>query len=679
MLERRTIAFLDSRMEDHAQYSAWVLGFHRMTAEVLYFSTTKDCLSALLERRAEVFFVRLHNKQLMNVSPLSSIAAPQGPLDLIRQARANNLYNPIFLILDQLHPELENEALLAGASEILVYSDIRSDVLERCTRFSYERYRLKMQLMETESRFRGVFNSSPQFMILVNDSGNVVDINHTALEKMELPSRRHVIGRPLESLPFWKSKRNFTPVVKDAFDSTLRGLECSFTIPLSSRMGRQVEMLFCFKPISIPGEPTMILVEASDVTQLKTRNRELEQKVRERTKRMEESRRFAEEATMKLLESNHHRSRFLANMSHELRTPLNSILGFSDLLKGAHFGPLNEKQLAYVNQIERSGNHLLSLINDLLDLSKIDSGALKLHYSSVSLEELIQSCMDMVMVQAVSKNLYLRLEHEEPLGTIQADPQRLRQILLNLLTNAVKYTSEGGIIVRGDYSDRGTLTISVEDTGIGVRAADQEEIFSEFFQADRVRDEKLGGTGIGLAITKRLVELHGGQIGLRSVEGVGSTFWFKLPKRSPENSTSSGMFPKPSLTNLHSRTAILALKDRQVLSALQELLQLMDFRNVIAQNQQELLDLLQFQNGRFIFLEYEQLLPDAEETLATILPLAKNQRLDVIGLVTHMETPQAAFFHRQNLPVLGTKPFFSSKLFEIIQRLDDELEEELLN
>ena len=250
--------------------------------------------------------------------------------------------------------------------------------------------------------------------------------------------------------------------------------------------------------------------------------RGLEAKVVERTAELIETQRQLETA-------NRHKSDFLAHMSHELRTPLNSIIGFSEVLRERMFGEVNEKQADYLKDIHDSGRHLLSLINDILDLSKIEAGKMELQLSSFDLPTAIGNAVTLVRERAMRHGVTLDTRVDPKVGSIDADERKVKQILLNLLSNAVKFTPEGG---RVDVSARlgaDSVEIAVRDTGAGISAADQESLFKEFQQVGSDTARKSEGTGLGLALTRKFVELHGGQIRVDSEVGKGSTFAFTLP------------------------------------------------------------------------------------------------------------------------------------------------------
>jgi signal transduction histidine kinase len=223
-----------------------------------------------------------------------------------------------------------------------------------------------------------------------------------------------------------------------------------------------------------------------------------------------------------------HKSEFLANMSHELRTPLNAIIGFSEVLTERMFGELNEKQEEYLKDIYASGQHLLSLINDILDLSKIEAGRMELEVTDFDLPSAIDNALILVRERAGRRGITLGPSVDEGLGTIRGDERKVKQVLLNLLSNALKFTPEGGRIDVSARLQDGAAEIAVADTGVGIAPEDQEAVFEEFRQVGTA-DKKVEGTGLGLALSRKFIELHGGRIWVKSQVGVGSTFTFTLP------------------------------------------------------------------------------------------------------------------------------------------------------
>jgi signal transduction histidine kinase len=235
-----------------------------------------------------------------------------------------------------------------------------------------------------------------------------------------------------------------------------------------------------------------------------------------------------EDKSRQLEAASRHKSEFLANMSHELRTPLNAIIGFSQVLRQRLFGEVNAKQEEYLDDILSSGNHLLSLINDVLDLSKVEAGQVKLVVATFSLREALERGVVMVREPATKGGVQLSIEHAPDVNLVDGDERRLRQVVFNLLSNAVKFTPEGGSIVLASARADGEVQVSVRDTGPGIGPEDHQRIFEEFQQTDAGADQR-EGTGLGLALSKRLIELHGGRIWVESELGHGSRFVFTLP------------------------------------------------------------------------------------------------------------------------------------------------------
>jgi len=292
--------------------------------------------------------------------------------------------------------------------------------------------------------------------------------------------------------------------------------------------------------------------------EVKDYQRTLEEKVELRTRELHQAMEKAYMLTQQAESANIAKSEFLANMSHELRTPLNAIIGFSEVILDKHFGDLNEVQEEYLGDVLKSARHLLSLINDILDLSKIEAGKMELSLSEFNLTNLINGSLFMVKERAIKHDIQLFTDFDGIPETITADERKLKQIIFNLLSNAVKFTTDGGSvkistrclsfvdghwktkdgqpiclpadIADGQLIEKNLLQISVQDTGIGIKEEDIERIFKPFEQADNSTSRKYEGTGLGLSLTKRLVELHGGHIWAESEgEGKGSKFSFVIP------------------------------------------------------------------------------------------------------------------------------------------------------
>jgi signal transduction histidine kinase/CheY-like chemotaxis protein len=266
---------------------------------------------------------------------------------------------------------------------------------------------------------------------------------------------------------------------------------------------------------------------------LQQANEGLELRVAERTAALAAANAVAERARAAAEEANFYKTRFLTNMSHELRTPLNAIINFAHFLGDPEYGPIADQQRMFQSRILYNGEHLLGLINDLLDLSKIEAGKLDLNPEAVDLAPLFHGVMSTAIGLTKEKGLALDLDLPEILPQVWIDKIRVRQVLLNLLSNAAKFTEHGGIVLRARASGDGFVCVSVQDSGMGIAAEHHARMFEEFQQVQGDLNRAHQGTGLGLPISKRLIELHGGRIWLESAPGAGSTFSFTLPIAAP--------------------------------------------------------------------------------------------------------------------------------------------------
>jgi signal transduction histidine kinase/CheY-like chemotaxis protein len=318
-----------------------------------------------------------------------------------------------------------------------------------------------------------------------------------------------------------------------------------------------------------------------------------------------------------------HKSEFLASMSHELRTPLNAIIGFSEVLLERMFGELNERQDDYLRDIWSSGKHLLELLNDILDLSKIEAGQMVLNRSEFAVRESLEHCLSMVRERALNQRILLSLEVDPQVGLLDADRLRFRQVVLNLLSNAVKFTPDGGRVdVRASLRDQ-DLVVEVVDTGPGVTAEDRQRIFDAFQQGARL-PRQTEGTGLGLTLSKRILELHGGRIWVDSEAGQGSTFGFALPAGSgelalvsvPQAGQASGL--PTGVTPGPGPTVVVVEDDRRSFDLLRVYLEAAGARVVSARDGEEGLDTVRSLNPAGVVLDI--LLPgiDGWEVLARL-------------------------------------------------------------
>ncbi len=329
--------------------------------------------------------------------------------------------------------------------------------------------------------------------------------------------------------------------------------------------------------------------------ELQTINQTLEQRVTERTHDIEQ--RTVEltaaltenellyselEVKSKQLEiASRHKTEFLANMSHELRTPLNAIIGFSDVLLEKMFGELNAKQTDYLQDILSSGRHLLGLINDILDISKVEAGRMELERTRFALGDVLENSLKMIHERADRHGIALNLDVDPNVGLIEADERMVKQVIVNLLSNAVKFTPSGGHIDMSAQLMDGEVYVSVRDTGIGIAPDDQSRIFDEFQQARQGAVKSEEGTGLGLTLSKKFVELHGGRIWVESDGGNGSTFTFTLPLRE------SVSFADPSIGKNSGPIVLLVEDDARAIELLTLYLTAADFNVAVARDGDE--------------------------------------------------------------------------------------------
>lgn len=384
------------------------------------------------------------------------------------------------------------------------------------------------ELRNSEEKFKAIFDQTFQFIGLLATDGVVMEVNRTALQFAGLDDGQ-VIGKLFWETPWWQHSSELQEKLKAAIQEAATGKLVRFEATHLSFDGRMHWVDFSLKPVADEeGRVALLISEARDITERKQAEEELrryrdslEETVEQRTAELRLARDAAEAA-------NKAKSGFLANMSHELRTPLNAILGFSGMLRNDQ--QLTPAQIESLDIINRSGEHLLALINDVLEMAKIEAGRVQMEIAPLDLGILIRDVADMMRLRAEQKGLSLQIDQTSEFPRcIQSDEARLRQILVNLVGNAVKFTHTGGVILHLSVKRNGGhhLVIEVEDSGPGIRPEDQERIFRPFVQLAEGAEQK--GTGLGLAITRQFVELMGGTIEVESVPGKGSLFRVELP------------------------------------------------------------------------------------------------------------------------------------------------------
>jgi PAS domain S-box-containing protein len=410
---------------------------------------------------------------------------------------------------------------LQTEDDFIVLSAIRDVTTQR--RLEQQIQRQNQTLLETTAFLNSVLESSTEYSIIAKDlDGTIVAWNEGAHRKYGYTAEEAVgklnssalhapediesgnVGRLLQTaLHTGKAEGVFRRVRKDGE---------RFTAAVAITLRRDAS-----------GVPLGYVVISKDITE----QQQLEEQLRHKNEELEQQNHRVQEA-------NRLKSKFLANMSHELRTPLNGILGLAQLMHNGKVGPVSTDHKEYLGDILTSATHLLQLINDLLDLAKIESGKIEFQPEPVNLPRLVADVRDILRTIAAEKRIHLSCEVESSVEQLVIDPAKLKQVLYNLLSNALKFTSDDGrvaVCAVPEGSDR--FRLEVRDSGIGIRPEDIDKLFVEFQQLDASSAKKYKGTGLGLALTRRIVEAQGGQVGVTSVPGMGSTFFAVLPRCSP--------------------------------------------------------------------------------------------------------------------------------------------------
>jgi signal transduction histidine kinase/ActR/RegA family two-component response regulator len=369
------------------------------------------------------------------------------------------------------------------------------------------------------------------------------------------------------------------------------------------------------------------------------------------------------------------KSRFLSQVSHETRTPLSGILGFTELLEGRHFGELNERQATFLQHIRESGQHLLELINDLLDVTRLDTRAVDLALEEVSPAEVVLEVVRNVELPIREKGISIVNEVGADAPTLRVDRRRFRQSLYNLLSNALKFTpAGGGVGLRWRVEPGDWLCIEVWDQGIGIAAEELESIFDEFHQVDRKRDEALGGSGLGLALTRRLAELHGGQVRVESELGRGSSFFLVMPLASQQLALEAGPAPQqrhsetPDWHALAPAARVLVVDDNPLnLAVIQGLLEVRGIDPIVARSGQEAVAVVSRERPQLVLMDIQ--MPDCNgfEALAQIRAQESLAAIPIVAM-----TASASESDRSRYLAAGFNAFLPKPIDSV--ELDDQLE-----
>jgi PAS domain S-box-containing protein len=388
-----------------------------------------------------------------------------------------------------------------------------------------------------EKRFRELLEAAPDAIMQLDAGGRIVLLNRVT-EDMFGYSRDELLGEPVEVLiPQELHTRHVQHRASYQQHPTTRAMGSGLALEGIRKNGSRFPVEISLSP-SATNDGFRVTAIIRDITERRMAEDRLRRVQGEYTQRLAETNAELEMTNRELERANRLKSEFLASMSHELRTPLHTIIGFSELLAEELEGPLNEKQLRFVQHIHTDSLHLLELINDILDISKIEAGRLELRPEPFDFGALVTESLASVRALAQAKSLALEAAWEVPTA-IEADRLRIKQVLVNLLSNAIKFTPEKGLIRVEARVQESFVVVSVSDTGIGIPAEEHEFIFDKFHQVSATTKGVREGTGLGLAITKRLVEQHGGIIRVDSEPQHGSTFLFTLPLGSADRKIGS--------------------------------------------------------------------------------------------------------------------------------------------
>jgi PAS domain S-box-containing protein len=511
-------------------------------------------------------------------------------------------------------------------------------------------------LRESEQRFRAVTSFAQDPIMIFEEDGRISFWNSKAVEtfgyEIDEAMKQDAIGL----------------LFPDRFRELARASLKTFTMPDGSafigatleliaqhKKGREFPIEASFSTISYDGRSYIVAI-VRDTT---LRHLFL--------KRLKDSKVEAEKA-------NASKSRFLSFISHELRTPIHGILGSSEMLSESFESNDAETSTQLIKTINKSGSHLLQMVNDLLDLDRVNSNAIMLHAESISIGDFIEDTFAMVQPQAMVRRVSLAARIEASIESFDADSKRLRQVLLNLLSNAIKYSpKDDTIAVVVSNSSSGSLNWSVQDNGVGIEGIFQKSIFEEYFQVDEERDSKIGGTGLGLPLAKRLVELQGGEIGVESELGTGSNFWFTIPVcvENAENTeaelTENGMFPPGYLEG---KSVLIVDDDETNILLIETILMKSGGTISTATNGQEAVELATATDYDIILMDWKMPIMNGDAATRMIRSLTNHSRTVIIATTGYVGREHELEFTQCGCTDYITKPFHVIDLLTKIARVN---------
>jgi PAS domain S-box-containing protein len=508
--------------------------FENRRAEMLFTTSEQDSAG----RRRAVEINNLLFSSFLTRSMIGGQDANARELNLVDPSEGGDL---LFEVLTTPLPA----TLVGDKAMASVLRDVTD--LKRATTELEQQFKRLRQAEEKSRRERDRLNlileNVGDPILVTDDQSNIILMNREAERLFEVPVGTAAISRRSQDVRANDTK--FSSFISEfaLSPAATRVSDVSLTEPTTARVF-PAEVV-SGKVLNERSEMTAIVSVLHDLTkavenerlagELSKLNENLEDRIRAATEELEERNRQLEWQSQELERAYRLKSQFLASMSHELRTPINALLGYTSLMLDHIYGDLNQRQEEALSRMYTASQHLLELVNDILDLAKIEAGKMPVHFEPVVLSHLIAELAETIEPMMRHKNLEYRVEIDPDLPRIETDRTKVKQIVLNLLSNAVKFTHQGYIAVHVHRaSDEGGVIIDVVDTGIGIREEDLPKIFEDFRQVDQSSTREYGGTGLGLSITKKLLHLLGGTIRVRSVPGEGSTFSVWLPRRSQE-------------------------------------------------------------------------------------------------------------------------------------------------
>ena len=515
---------------DHAELTELALKKSISDLEVIKAFTGKSCLSIL-------------KKESFDTILLDYSLPDRNGLDVLEDIKKMGVKTPTIMVTGMGSEVIAVKAIKRGAYDYLIKSDGYLVTLPVAIQKVLKNKGLEERLDETERRYKDLVENANDGIYVLDERGRFVLVNNkiidfTGYSRQELLKMhfRHLIAR--------KEKKRWTTLIKKLQEKHY--LDHIRTL-IQTKDGKQIHIELNISPVLRNGKINGYQGIARDVSsQIKT-----EQEIRKQSEELKKLNEELKRKNKELEEINHLKSQFVSNVSHELRTPLNGVLGYAELLRDGIYGGINDDQRKALQNIISSGNHLLDLINEILDFSSLQNGRMKLYKEAYSIYNVIDA-VD-TTVKPLLKNLPIELiiNVDPDLPMIYVDSQKIYQVFINLVGNAMKFTQQGEIEIRGQLMGSEIL-FSIRDTGIGIAKENVPLIFEEFRQLDGSNTRRYGGTGIGLSLAKHLLELHDGRIWVESELGKGSTFYFTLPVIQDENQEKKKQSESGKTVSLHS-------------------------------------------------------------------------------------------------------------------------------